>query len=476
MNKKAIWAIVILMSSALIGIAIIQFLWIKWQVDLQKESFESNARTVLFRVKNKLHDEASIDKIDILPINEKYKSFSSKNKTLDNIMKSIQDRPVDEWKKKQWAREISSAQKRNIDDKLESINKDKLNQFIKEELNDLAIDIVYDYGVFSNKSQNFIIINDNYVAGVSGNASNVDLDENTGLYNSPYTISLFSKNGESPGSFVMYYPNKTGWLWGNVWPSMLASLLFTGLILFCFIYTIYVILRQKKVSEMKSDFINNMTHEFKTPIATISLATDSILNPIIIDNKDKIKRFAGIIKEENKRMLNQVEKVLQVARIDKKDFKLKLVKVNIHELIETAVRNTSLKIEKRQGSISCDLIAINHVVEGDQNHISNIIHNLLDNAEKYSDGNPEIKVSSRNVKDGIEFSISDNGIGMPKEALKNIFDKFYRVHTGNRHDVKGFGLGLSYVKDLVVAHKGTVNVKSELNKGSSFTIYLPFKQ
>ena len=227
---------------------------------------------------------------------------------------------------------------------------------------------------------------------------------------------------------------------------------------------------------MKTDFINNMTHEFKTPIATISLASDSILSPSILENKDKVTRFINIIKQENKRMLSQVEKVLQMAQIEKENVELKFNAVNLHETIEDAVINAELKIQAKGGTIQTVLMSQNPIIEADQIHISSIINNLLDNAEKYTPERPEIVITTRDVKGGIEFDVSDNGIGMTKDALKLIFEKFYRVHTGNVHDVKGFGLGLSYVKAMVDAHHGKIFVKSEPGKGSIFTIYLPSKQ
>jgi len=230
------------------------------------------------------------------------------------------------------------------------------------------------------------------------------------------------------------------------------------------------------MSEMKTDFINNMTHEFKTPIATISLASDSILSPSILENKDKVTRFINIIKQENKRMLSQVEKVLQMAQIEKENVELKFNAVNLHETIEDAVINAELKIQAKGGTIQTLLLSQNPIIEADQIHISSIINNLLDNAEKYTPERPEIVITTRDVKGGIEFDVSDNGIGMTKDALKLIFEKFYRVHTGNVHDVKGFGLGLSYVKAMVDAHHGKIFVKSEPGKGSIFTIYLPSKQ
>jgi two-component system phosphate regulon sensor histidine kinase PhoR len=218
-----------------------------------------------------------------------------------------------------------------------------------------------------------------------------------------------------------------------------------------------------------------MTHEFKTPIATISLASDSILSPGIMENTDKIKRFIGIIKQENARMLNQVEKVLQMAQIEKNDLNLKISGIHLHELIEEAIINAELKVQAKGGSIETVFDAKKDEIEGDFTHISNIINNLLDNAEKYTPEKPQIIVQTKNVKKGIEISVSDNGIGMSKESQKLIFEKFYRVHTGNVHDVKGFGLGLSYVKAMVEAHGGKVSVQSELGKGSNFTIFLPEK-
>lgn len=225
---------------------------------------------------------------------------------------------------------------------------------------------------------------------------------------------------------------------------------------------------------MKTDFINNMTHEFKTPIATISLATDSIASPMVVSNPDKIKRFVDIIRQENRRMNSQVERVLQIAQLDKKDFQLKLSETNLHELIQQAVDNFSLQVEKREGALKIELQATRPVIQGDATHIASVVHNLLDNANKYSPEKPEIAIRTRNVPNGVEITVEDKGIGISKEARKHIFDKFYRVHTGNIHDVKGFGLGLSYVKAIVTAHKGFVDVRSEPGKGSAFTLTFPF--
>ena len=227
---------------------------------------------------------------------------------------------------------------------------------------------------------------------------------------------------------------------------------------------------------MKTDFINNMTHEFKTPIATISLAADSIASPKVISDEGKINRFVGIIRQENKRMLQQVEKVLQMAQIDKRDFELNLTRVDMHEVIRQAVDHLNLQVTKREGRIDVQLDASRPDIEGDATHLSNVIYNLLDNANKYSENAPEIRITTCNRGEGIEITVEDKGIGMTKEDQKHIFDKFYRVHTGNVHDVKGFGLGLSYVKAIATAHQGSIDVKSEPGKGSKFFLFLPATQ
>ena len=346
----------------------------------------------------------------------------------------------------------------------ERINITYLDKFLKEEL---GVNLPFSYGVWSHSAGNFVIYNNHYVV----------TDENqvafSYLKNSAYQGRLFPTDINSPGALYVNFPTKTSVVWGRLWLTLLLSLLFVGVILACFAYTISVIFRQKKVSEMKNDFINNMTHEFKTPIATISLASDSITHPSVIGNADKIRRFVDIIRQENKRMNGQVEKVLQMAVIERGSMQLNFTTVDLNQIIEQAVANISLQVERKDGIVTAVLLAPKHEVEGDLNHISNIINNLLDNANKYSPEKPDITVSTRNISNGVEVTVADKGIGMTKEAKKRIFEKFYRVHTGNVHDVKGFGLGLAYVKTMMTAHKGAIDVRSELGKGSSFILFNP---
>ncbi len=471
MNKKIIWAITILMSVALLGIAVTQFVWIKAQVDLNEKNFDDKVIMAMHKVKTRLQkDTETKDFITNYwtPQNRKNNPNVENAKLISNILLKEQTYPN--------YYQIADIM-RTIDPEgmLENINKENLDRYINEELSDQGINLKYDYGVYSNKHNDFVIRNGNFAVQVEGNSSPAYVGATRGLYDSKYRVQLFNDEESLTGFLKVFFPNKRSWLWVSVLPSMLSSLLFTSLILFCFAYTIFIIFRQKKVSEMKTDFINNMTHEFKTPIATISLATDSITNGAVISNTDKVKRFAGIIKQENKRMLNQVEKVLQMARIDKQDFDLKITNVNMNDVVFQASENSRLKLINRNGHLITQLNAVHPHVEGDLTHISNIIHNLLDNAEKYSKEIPQISITTNNYEQGVKVDITDKGIGMTKESLKHIFDKFYRVHTGNRHDVTGFGLGLSYVKALMNAHKGTVKVESELGVGSTFSLFFPFK-
>jgi len=471
MNKNVIWAIVIIMSLALLGIAITQFIWIKAQVDLDEKSFDDKVIYAMNSVKNLLQEDTESPEFVTSFYDEKRKSlFGLENEKFNSLLS-----PKSPKFSTHSVELASMMQDLYASDLLESINKNNLDRYIKEELADQGIDLKYDYGVYSNKQAGFVIRNGKFAVQVAEDASS-EMSDNKGIIDSPYKVQLFNDEEGSPGHLKIYFPGKRSWLLSEVFPSLLSSFIFTGLTLVCFAYTIFIIFRQKKVSSMKTDFINNMTHEFKTPIATISLATDSITNSTVISNEEKIRRFAKIIKQENKRMLEQVEKVLQMARIDKQDFDLKLTQVNINEVVNQAAENSRLKVTQRKGTLNTRLKAEYPTIQADLNHVSNIVHNLLDNAEKYSDEEPEILISTDNDSKGVHIIVKDNGVGISKDALKHIFDKFYRVHTGNRHDVKGFGLGLSYVKALVSAHKGTIKVSSEPGVGSTFTVFLPFYQ
>ena len=291
---------------------------------------------------------------------------------------------------------------------------------------------------------------------------------------SQYAIRLFPNDIYiEPNYLTLQFPDRNAYLLHSFRYLMGFSALFTLIMLSTFLVTVHTILKQKKISEIKNDFINNMTHEFKTPLATISLAVDAIANPKILDNKDRVKKYAGIIRDENKRMHQQVENVLQMALLDKQELKLNLQTVALHPLILQAAQNMHLLLESKAGNIQLDLAATDPEVLADEAHLGNVIGNLLDNAIKYSVAPPEITITTTGGQGCVHLTVTDKGMGMSRDTQHRIFDKFYRVSTGNLHPVKGFGLGLAYVKAIVLAHNGQISVKSEVGRGSSFQIILP---
>jgi two-component system phosphate regulon sensor histidine kinase PhoR len=334
-----------------------------------------------------------------------------------------------------------------------------INRVLSEELQAHNIPIDYQMGVFTmNKGW------------IKNQTANEDL-----LLDTKYVTNLFPNEVFDRGErLAIYFPTRNAFIFKTLIITGSLSLIFCLFILVVFALSIYYILNQKKISEMKSDFINNMTHEFKTPLATISLAADTILNPKISGDNEKVAHFINIIKKENQRMNQQVESILQIARFERKDFEFSFKPVNLHHLIDKAIQNIELQVENKGGSISVEYLAQNPVVTADAAHVQNLLNNLLDNANKYSPAKPQIMVKTRNTDQGVYVTIADNGIGMNKQVQQKIFEKFYRETSGNVHNVKGFGLGLSYVKAVVDAHKGEIKVQSEPEKGSMFEIFFNF--
>ena len=340
------------------------------------------------------------------------------------------------------------------------INQEQLDSLLQAELLNKGIDTEYTYAVIDETNGKLVMVSE-------GARKNIPHTE--------FKATLFPNDliGDN-SALVVNFPNQKSFLLQKIWTSMASSAVLVTTIIFCFGYAIQTIIRQKKNSEVKNDFINNMTHEFKTPISTVALACEALQDTAVSVNPDFQKRYLKIISDENKRLGQQVEKVLQMAALDKKDFKLKLEEVNVHDIIEVAAENIALTVRKRNGSLKAHLQAEQPVLLADHIHLTNIIYNLLDNANKYSPESPEIVIETRNVKGGITVAVNDKGIGMTKDSMSKIFDRFYRVPTGNVHDVKGFGLGLAYVKTMIEAHGGTISVKSEFKRGSTFEIYLPY--
>ncbi len=291
---------------------------------------------------------------------------------------------------------------------------------------------------------------------------------------SHYIVRLF------PGNIIrqdimlsVIFPAKTNYVLGQTIWLLGGSLAFSLFIVATFALSLFFIVRQKKISEMKSDFINNMTHEFKTPIATISLAADTISNPKIINDGSKVLQFISMIKKENNRMNKKVETILQIASLDKKEIQFKFENISMHTIIDHVLDTMSIQVQQKNGKVIKHFDAIDPVILGDNEHLSNLVNNLLDNAVKYSPENPEIIIKTFNSDHGFVFSVEDNGIGMSKAVQSKIFERFYRQASGNVHDVKGFGLGLNYARAIIDAHKGTIQVTSEPGKGSKFEVFLP---
>jgi two-component system phosphate regulon sensor histidine kinase PhoR len=292
---------------------------------------------------------------------------------------------------------------------------------------------------------------------------------------SNYMVRLFPDNIIRQDLILsVVFPERANYVLGSMVWILGGSMIFSLFILATFALSLYFIIRQKKISEMKSDFINNMTHEFKTPIATISLAADTITNPKVINDENSIRHFIGMIKKENSRMNKKVETILQIASLDKKEIEFRYENVSLHSIIGHAVETIDIQVQQRNGKINLKLDASEPFVYGDTEHLTNLVNNLLDNAIKYSPESPDITVKTKNNEKGIILSVEDKGIGMNKTVQSKIFERFYRQSYGNVHDVKGFGLGLNYARAIIDAHRGSINVFSEPGKGSRFDIFLPF--
>ena len=351
--------------------------------------------------------------------------------------------------------------KRSIYDR---INYQILDSLLRYEIKMKGIEIPFEYGINSLENPSYL----HYASSAKYKMTGLKNDKDT------YSVNLFPNDYSNSESYLrVYFPNQDRYIIRNIWMMYATSLLLILVVLGCFYVAVSTIVKQKQLADIKNDFINNMTHEFKTPISTISLATQMLGDEAVTASPSMFKRYLGIIRDENKRLGSQVEKVLQTAQMERGEVQLKLGTVNVHHIIEQVLENISPQIELRQGIIEMDLQAENPEIQADEVHLTNIIFNLLDNANKYSPEKPIIKITTENTDKGLSIKVIDQGIGMTKESIKNIFEKFYRVPTGNVHDVKGFGLGLSYVKKMVEEHHGKINVQSKLGEGSEFEVVLP---
>lgn len=339
----------------------------------------------------------------------------------------------------------------------ERITKENLRAVLAAELNQYGVKTDFEFGIYRN-----------------GNATQVKSDNFKYDQYGTYSIPVFEDvDGNKKYQLLVSFPCKKRYLFSELIAISSLSIVFTLIIILAYASALSQLVKQRQISEIKTDFINNMTHEFKTPIATINLALDAIKNPKVIDDKEKVLRYMQMIRDENKRMHAQVENVLRISKLEKKELEITKEPIDIHKIIEHAIDHVKLILDDRQGKIITTFAANRKVALLNDVHFTNIIVNIIDNAIKYSTKDPVIEIVTENVKDFVIIKIKDNGIGMSKIVQKRIFEKFYREHTGNIHNVKGHGLGLAYVKRIVEDHNCEITVESEKGYGSTFILKIP---
>lgn len=422
MKKRTIVLIAFITFISLVGIFFTQLYWVKKSVNLKEEQFDNGIRIAVKSVLNQI---------------------------LNYQQDSIFQQHLSELATRKTKLGVSDV-----------IRPYLLDSLLFEELGTMYINDKYYYGIY-NKNNGKI-----YFGRSEGH------DEK--LLDSQFQFSI--SNIYQPGDFYLsvYYPAKTSIILRQLEFFLLLSIFFLVIVILSFSFVIYIILRQKKISEMKTDFINNLTHEFKTPIATSSLAAEMLMRPELASNKARIKKYAQVILDENHRLQSQVEQVLQIATLDKGKLNLKLRRIDIHELLNSVIDSSELRLKENKVKLSKTFDAGQSNIVADKAYIMNVFYNLIDNAIKYSPQNPVIRLRTWNAKGGIFIRVEDNGIGISSEHYSNIFKNLFRVPTGNIHEVRGFGLGLYYAKIIIEQHSGKIEVESEPGKGSIFDVYLPF--
>jgi two-component system, OmpR family, phosphate regulon sensor histidine kinase PhoR len=510
----------LLAGAALIGLCVIQYYWISGAVDQKREHFGQDVREALMEVSRKFNQHQAELRLR-KQLSYHRQSFvnpatNTQSGSKVNVYEEFVSDSGGEIKKNQTSKTYRSdtlLREYNSSISANTIEKNAEKPVVSQNINNTTTntdrvgsgsaifknffdEIVHIniYNGYSNAMDTAYIdsllraemasrgISTRYVWGILLSPSSVRNTSNNpkqayidSLQCSRYRVSLTPDNLFSqPRILSLYFPNENGFILRSMWVMLILSSLFILFITLLFYYSITTIYRQKQLSEVKNDFISNMTHELKTPISTISLACEVLSDEQIEKTKERTDRYVSMIREENKRLSVLVENVLQTAILDKGNFKLKPSGIDLHVLISQAVGNVRLSVEKKNGEIHAELNASRSELIADHTHIQNIVYNLLDNAIKYSGEKPLIRISTTSSITGIEFCVQDNGIGISRENQKRIFETLYRVPTGNVHDVKGFGLGLSYVKAIVEKHGGQIHVESEPGKGSRFYVRLPW--
>ena len=420
MNRNTIRLVIVLAVISIIGISIIQVYWFKQAFDLEEDQFNRDVTSSLHNVANsffEINKSAPPDNNPIRQLSSGYYVVMINNKIDANLLEYL----------------------------------------LRTEFEKRNITIDFEYGIYDCTSDEMVY--GNYVS--LSNANN------------PAPTEL-PKWQDQPYYFGVNFPGKTKGMINRLDIWFFSSGVLLVVIVF-FSYSLFIILRQKRLSEVQKDFINNMTHELKTPISTIALSAETLKEPGIISDPQRLWKYADLIEKENNRMKNQVEQVLQIAAMDNSELELKLEDINIHSMLQSATETMQPVFETEEASVQWALNAQNDLITGDRLHLSSVFYNLLENAVKYCKKVPEIIISTEDLNNRILITVKDNGIGMSREHLKRVFGRFYRVPTGNVHDVKGFGLGLNYVKLVVKAHRGMVSAESIPDAGSTFKIELPLK-
>ncbi len=426
--KRVFPLIVLLITLSVLGILFIQMQWIKSAIQIKKDQFTQSRQKSLLEIKE-----------------------STDDLFLRKRTESTGNLPLNALTKRRVLEQEFTAQVFTPEEMQDIIQQLLRSNNIKQPF-EYAVTNIFRFSILSSNGWKDEFVSDAYsIPLTGGNATQQE------------TLYVFIREPKN------YLFEQLGWM-------ILLSFALTTIIISAFILTVRTLFNQKKLSEIKSDFINNMTHELKTPLATISLAVDALTNERVINDTDKIRYYSGMIKDENKRMNKQVESILQAARIERQEITLNRTVLDVHALIQSTADNLILQINEKNGKLTLHLKASRHHISGDEVHISNIIFNLLDNAIKYSKDPMRIDIETGNSGNMLAIRFKDNGIGMNKETQGRIFEKFYRAHTGNIHNVKGFGLGLSYVKAMVDAHGGRVRVESVLGRGSTFIVLFPIVQ
>ena len=443
MKSKHIRFIIFSASIALAGVLINQGFWINKEILVQKNQVEIQKKNIAL-------EKTQFDNLVTLSlVNVRDKLISLNAELTELYLEPVQQITPNYF----------------VVSFYDTINPIILENLLVEEFEQYNVQEKFEYGIYDCFADSMIF--DRYV-DLSANKTTRGDVSNTSTYkwdHDGHYFGVFFSNKKDPIIIESLELSN----------SLIISTLVIFIVLLILSYSIVVILQQKRLSEIKSDFINNMTHELKTPITTISLSSEVLLKENISRTPERINQYANIIKNENNRLELLVEKVLQIAQLNKGELVLKKEFLNIHALINKCIKSYELIIKNRNGIIDTQLDANNFTANVDKTHLNNVISNLIDNAIKYSPKEPKIMISSKNIDNGIEIKIIDSGKGMTKDECKHIFEKFYRVPTGSLHDVKGFGIGLFYVNFILSEHKGFIKVKSEVNKGTEMKFWIPIK-